>query len=370
MNYFNNLLKNLDKVLLFLPVLFGAISVLMIGSATYEGSFLITRGIIIQIIAFVLGFIALGFILALNYTRFETMEKFFYVVSLLFLLTVYIPGLGSAQGGSLGWIKLGPIHAQPAEFVKISFVLLYAAYLSRNRESLTNLKGLIWAGIYASPFLIIIAIFQNDLGNALVIFFIALVMIFAAGVNGKLYAKVVGAGILCIPIAYRFMTSHQKVRIDAFLHPDNLQLIGNYQVWNSKAAIGSGGILGKGLFQGTQKELKFLPVRESDFIFSVISEEWGLLGGSVVILLYIIFLYQILKVARSAKDLFGSLIVIGLLAMFFFQIFENIGMTMGLMPVTGVTLPFISSGGSSVLANMIALGLILNVCMRSKVINF
>ena len=166
------------------------------------------------------------------------------------------------------------------------------------------------------------------------------------------------------------MAPHQKDRIDAFLHPDNFSLSGIYQVWNSKVAIGSGGVFGKGLFQGTQKELGFLPVQKSDFIFSVLVEELGLIGGAFLILLYTIFLYKILKIADNAKDTFGSLIVIGILAMFTFQIFENIAMAMGIMPVTGITLPFISYGGSSVVANMIALGIVLNVGIRIKTINF
>ncbi|MEG1584779.1 MAG: FtsW/RodA/SpoVE family cell cycle protein, partial [Anaerovorax sp.] len=129
-------------------------------------------------------------------------------------------------------------------------------------------------------------------------------------------------------------------------------------------------LFGKGLFQGTQKELKFLPVQKSDFIFSVIVEELGMIGGAVVIALYTFFIYKIIKIADNAKDLYGALIVVGLFAMFAFQIFENIAMSMGIMPVTGITLPFISYGGSSVVANLIALGLILNVGIRSKTINF
>ena len=220
------------------------------------------------------------------------------------------------------------------------------------------------------PFVFIIVVLQNDLGNALVICVIAFVMIFAAGVDGKLFAKVMGVGILCMPILYRFMSGHQKERIDAFLHPENTSIGANYHVYHSKVAIGSGGIDGKGLFQGTQKELDFLPVQESDFIFSVIVEEFGFIGGGIVIALYALFLYRIIKIANNTKDLFGTLIVTGIFAMFLFQVFENIGMTMGLMPVTGITLPFISSGGTSVVTNMIALGLVLNVCIRSKLINF
>ncbi|NLP31358.1 MAG: rod shape-determining protein RodA [Clostridiales bacterium] len=370
MNYYKDLLKNLDKTLLILPLIFAVISVIMIGSTAYSDSFSFTRGMKIQIAAFIMGMAAIVIILLFDYLILEQLDKIIYVISILFLFTVFIPGIGLEQYGARGWIDLGPMNFQPAEIVKISFTVCYASYLTRNQGNLHTLKGLVIAGIYVFPFIAIIAVLQNDLGNALVIAVIAAIMLFAAGVDGKLYAKVATIAVLSIPIIYRFMAEHQKQRIDAFLHPDNLLLPGNYQVWQSKVAIGSGGILGKGLFEGTQKELKFLPVQDSDFIFSVIVEEWGFVGGVIIIALYLLFLYRIIKIAKNAKDTFGSLIVIGILGMFFFQIFQNIGMTMGLMPVTGITLPFISAGGSSVLTNMIALGIVLNVCIRSKVINF
>ncbi|WP_324823388.1 FtsW/RodA/SpoVE family cell cycle protein [Sinanaerobacter sp. ZZT-01] len=208
------------------------------------------------------------------------------------------------------------------------------------------------------------------IGNVLVFCVIAAIMIFAAGVDGKLYAKVLGGIAACMPIAYFLMDYHQKIRIDAFLNPSDTSLPGNYQVLQSKIAVGSGGFFGKGLFQGTQKELKFLPVQKSNFIFSVIVEELGMLGGGIVIGLYTMFLYRIMRIIDNAKNLYGALVVTGMFAMFTFQIFENIGMTMGLMPVTGITLPFISYGGSSIVTNMVALGLILNIGMRSKLINF
>lgn len=369
MNYFWNLLKNIDKVLLCIPIFFAAISVTMIGSTAYADHFVFSGDMKIQLIAYGLGICSIAFILFFDYKLFEKFEKIFYLCSIVLLLCVYIPGLGSSQKGARGWLDLGPINVQPAELVKISFILMFAHFLCRHKDELCSFKGLVRAGVYASPFLILILI-QPDLGNVLVFCVIAAVMIFTAGVDGKLYAKVLGVVAACMPIAYFLMEDHQKIRIDAFLNPSDLLLPGNYQVWQSKIAIGSGGFLGKGLFQGTQKELKFIPVQKSDFIFSVIIEELGMLGGGLVIALYSLFLYRIMRIIDNAKDLYGALIVTGIFAMFTFQIFENIGMTMGLMPVTGITLPFISYGGSSVLTNMIALGFILNVGMRSKLINF
>lgn len=368
MDYFRNLLKNIDKILLFLPLCFAVISIVMVGSTSYEGHFVITKDIMVQSAAYCLGTAFLCIVLLFNYKTFEIMEKVLYAASILFLLTVYIPGLGVEHFGARAWVDLGPVDMQPSELVKISFVLVFASYLTRNRGSLYTLKGVGLAFLYAAPFIGIIL--KEDLGTAVVMCVITVTMIFIAGIDLKLFAKLSGLFLISMPIMYRFMGEHQKQRIDAFLHPDNLSLPGNYQVWNSKVAIGSGGIFGKGLFEGTQKELKFLPVQKSDFIFSVIVEELGMIGGAAVILLYTVFLYRMIKIASNAKDMYGSLVVIGILSMFAFQTFENIAMAMGIMPVTGITLPFISYGGSSVVANMIALGIVLNVGIRSKIINF
>lgn len=368
MKYFFNLFKNIDKILLFLPLCFAAISVMMISSTASQGHFVFDKYVTIQLVAYFLGFIAVGFILLIDYKVFENWEKPLYIVSLLLLLTVYIPGLGVEQYGSRAWINLGIMNFQPSEIVKITFVILLALYFSRNHDNLWNYKGVITSALYASPFIVIVL--KEDLGGAIVLCFIWLAMVFYAGIDYRILGKFTCIFAICLPIVYRVMASHQKERIDAFLHPSNLGLGGNYQVWQSKVAIGSGGFFGKGLFQGTQKELKFLPVQKSDFIYSVIVEELGMIGGAIIIALYTLFLYRIARIANNAKDNFGALIAVGFIGMFGFQVFENIAMTMGLMPVTGITLPFISYGGSSVLANMIALGLILNVGIRSKIINF
>ncbi|MBN7772768.1 rod shape-determining protein RodA [Clostridium aminobutyricum] len=368
MKYFWNLFKNIDKILLFLPVCFALISIVMISSTASQGEFVFAKDVKIQFIAYLLGFCAMSCILLVDYKLFENWERPLYIGSIFLLLTVYIPGLGVEHYGARSWIDLKVVDFQPSEIVKITFVILMALYLSKNHDTLKTYKGVFRAGLYASPFIVIVL--KEDLGGAIVLSVIWLAMIFYAGIDYKILGKSACVFVVALPIVYRFMASHQKERIDAFLHPDNLGLAGNYQVWQSKVAIGSGGFFGKGLFQGTQKELKFLPVQKSDFIYSVIVEELGMIGGALVIALYAVFLYKILKIAYNAKENYGALIAIGFIGMFGFQVFENIAMTLGAMPVTGITLPFISYGGSSVVANMIALGFILNVGIRSKLINF
>ncbi len=366
-NYLKDLFKNADRMLLTLPVFFAVISIIMIESTVYDGSLQITRDVIIQFAAYIIGFIAIFVMLQIDYAQYRGMTKILYAISVLCMLLLYTP-LGVSKYGSRAWLNLGVTTIQPCEIVKIAFVLIFAKYLTDHSEELMYFKGLVKAVLVAAPLIGLILI--EDMGNALVVFFMMIVMIYAAGVNRKIYWGCAAAACASVPVAYLFMQDHQRARIDAFLHPNDLSIDANYQVWNSKISIGSGGFLGKGLFKGEQKALDFLPVAESDFIFAVICEELGFLGGGIVIALYAFFMYRIIRIAERTKDTYGYLIVMGLGAMFFFQIFENIGMTMGIMPVTGITLPFISSGGTSVIMNLIALGIIISVGLRSKVINF
>lgn len=366
MNYFSNLIKNIDKGIIAVVVLLATISLLIITSANMtSGS---NREIIVQAAAYILGLIAVLVILNFNYNIFDGMEKQLYIVSIVLLLLVYVPGLGVEQFSARSWINLGFTTVQPSEFVKILFILIMAGYLNEHKDDLYNFKGLLKAGIVAAP--IIVIVLKEDLGSALVFAAIWVTMIFFAGIDLKVFAKFFALVLTAIPVAYMFMADYQKERIEAFLHPENLDLMGNYQVWQSKIAIGSGGLTGKGLFNGTQKELDFIPVQTSDFIFSVVGEELGLIGGIIVIALFGVLLIRMTRVIRDALDFYGALVVTGIVGMFTFQIFENIAMTMGLMPVTGITLPFLSYGGSSILSNMIALGLVLDVGIRSKSINF
>lgn len=360
--------KSADKLMIFAVFLLGCISVLMLESTVYDGALVINRLVIVQTAAYIIGFIILYGLQYMDYHFFLGLEKFLYISSVFFLLSVYIPGLGLEQYGSRAWINLGITTLQPSEFVKILFVIIMASYLSDHREDIDTFKGILKAAVLAAP--IILLVLKEDLGSALVFISIWLFMMFFAGVNLRIFFRCFLGMLAALPIAYSFLDQYQKDRIEAFLHPGNLSLSGNYQVWQSKVAIGSGGLYGKGLFMGTQKSLDFIPVQQSDFIFSVVCEELGFLGGATVILIYSFLIMRFARIIRSAEDLYGALIVVGFAGMFLFQVFENIAMTMGLMPVTGITLPFLSGGGTSVIASMIAVGLTVNVGINSKHLNF
>ena len=365
---FRDLFKNVSKPLILLPVFFCILSILMMFSTSYDNGIVFSRDVLIQSVAYAIGFVLIIIIANMDYSVFQEIEKPLYIGSLVFLLLPYLPFIGLEVNGAKSWINLGFTTLQPSEIIKITFVLLMANYLTRNRDKLYTFKSIIMAALYAAPFILIVL--KEDFGSAVVFIIMWIVMIFFAGIDSRLFAKCAGLTLLFFPVAYSLLDDYQQERITAFIHPDNLALQGNYQVWQSKVAIGSGGFFGKGLFQGTQKDLDFLPVRNSDFIFSVVVEELGFIGGAVLIAAYTWFIYAISKVAFAAKDLYGTLVVMGFLGMFVFQIFENIAMCMGVMPCTGITLPFISYGGTSILSCMIATGFIINVAIRNRGVTF
>ena len=308
-------------------------------------------------------------ILLIDYNVIGKYYKGLYVIGLVLLVAVLIPGIGAERGGARSWVELGPLDFQTSELVKLTFILSYAKIVESKRGKLNNLKEIIPVVIYAIPFIGLLFA-QPDLGTAIVFSCIILGMLFTAGLDLGLIKKATIIFLVSLPVMYMLMAPHQKDRIEAFLNPEDVTLKGNYQVMQSLIAIGSGGPTGKGLYNGTQNQEGYLPVQDSDFIFAVIGEELGAIGMIAIIGLYILFLTRMIYIAREAKDFYGTLIVIGVMSMFAYQIIQNIGMTVALIPVTGVTLPFISYGGSSLLTSMANLGLVLNVCMRKKKINF
>lgn len=364
MNKFSHLLARCDHIIMLSSLTLSTTGIIMLAAVTSTDKTFLSGEVIIQSVALLIGITAAAVILMLGYRYFIDLEKIIYLSGVILLLLVYVPGLGTSVNGSRSWIDLGFVSLQPSEISKIIFILVMASYLSRNSNTLSELKGMISAALYGFPFILLVA--KEDFGSGCVFCAIWVFIVFCSGLELKIIGRISLVIIMLLPIFYFFMAGYQKERIDAFLHPQNLDLPGNYQVWNSKVSIGSGGFFGKGYMHGTQSSLGFLPVPESDFIFAATVEELGFIGGIAILILFGLLIFRSLKITRFAKDPQGALTAAGLTGMFFFQAFENIAMTMGLMPVTGITLPFLSYGGSSLLSSWMGVGLLLSVSCRQK----
>ena len=363
------LIKDLVWKLIVIVSCIFAFGLVILSSATHATTTGSYAQLYKQAIAFGLGITLIIIILCFDYNFLGKYYKALYIASIVLLAMVWIPGLGKSMGGARSWLNLGPLDFQTSELVKLTFILSYAKIVEEKRGKLNTIQDLIPLGLYALP-IVGLLIIQPDLGTTIVFCCIIAGMLFTAGLNDKIIKRAIIIVVVAAPLMYLMMADHQKIRIEAFLHPDDPTLPGNYQVMQSMIAIGSGGIKGKGLYQGTQNQNDFLPVQDSDFIFAVIGEELGVWGMAIIMILYAFFLIRMLTIAREAKDFYGTLIVVGVMCMFAYQIIQNIGMTVAVIPVTGVTLPFVSYGGSSLMTSLANLGLVLNVGMRRKKINF
>lgn len=362
--------KDFDFVLLSIVFLLFLIGLVLISSATQVNEGASIKNLIVQTISFTLGLGFIVFFMLFDYNDFKSYQKHLYIAGILLLLLVYVPGLGKSQFGARSWIDLGFLDFQPIEIVKLTFILGYAKYLEDRKDMLNTFSQVIRAVLYPFPLIIMILI-QPDLGGAIVFSFIIFGMLFISGLNLKLVLYTFIAFLLTSPIIYTYLLRpHQQLRIDAFLNPGDPSFEGNFQVIQSMIAIGSGRIFGKGLFNGTQNQYGFLPVTDSDFIFAVLGEEFGMIGMAVVLVLYFIFFKRLINIAATSKEFYGTLICVGVISMFLYQFLQNVGMTVGVMPVTGVTLPFISYGGSSMLASLMGLALIFNISVKRRKINF
>ena len=362
------LLKQLDWKLIVTLIVIFTFGIVILSSATHVNQTGNYSRLIKQSIAFLLGIGMIIFILLFDYNFLGQYYKEMYVASVILLAIVLTP-LGAVRGGAKSTLDLGPLDLQTAEVVKFTFILSYAKIVELKKGRMDNLKDITRLLMYAAP-IIGLLIAQPDLGTAIVFCCIIAGIIFTAGIDYKILRKAIIVGIIALPLVYLSIDEYQQNRILGFLHPEDTSIQGNYQVMQSNIAIGSGGFTGKGLFKGTQNQEDFLPIQDSDFIFAVVGEELGVIGMVALISLFAYFLFRMLKIASESKDEYGCLIVVGVTSMFAYQIIQNIGMTVSLIPVTGVTLPFISYGGSSVLTSMSSIGLVLNVCMRRKKINF
>ena len=315
------------------------------------------------------GLLAYGTTL-IDYRLLRAYTPILWLAAVLGLIIVLIPGLGTEINGAQAWISLpGGFQLQPAELAKIAIIVGMAMILADREQSdkdPTDLDVLKALAIAAVPILLIVA--QPDLGTVLIISAAVVAMIGASGaparwVIGLLLAAIVG---VFAAVQTGAVSSYQVARLQSFVDPSADPQATGYQLRQSRITIGSGGLLGKGLFEGPQTNGRFVPEQQTDFIFTVAGEELGFVGCSIILLLYMLFFIRAFAICRRSSDLFGRLVCIGVIAWFAFQTFENIGMTMGLMPMTGVPLPFLSYGGSSMFANLIGVGLLQNVHARSR----
>ena len=278
-----------------------------------------------------------------------------------FLLVIAVAVVGHFGMGAQRWIDLGVIQLQPSEIMKVTTVLSLARYFhGMTPEDMGRpLQLILPALIVLVPAAIVLK--QPDLGTAMMMVLTGGAMFLIAGVRGRLFVLVLGAGAAAVPVAWRFLRDYQKNRIYTFLDPESDPLGAGYHSLQSKIAIGSGGAFGKGFMQGSQAHLSFLPEKHTDFIFTMLGEEWGLMGGLVLLGLYtLVFIYGY-AIAFRARSQFGRMLALGITTNFFFYVFINIAMVMGLIPVVGVPLPLISYGGTAMLTVMFGMGLLMSV---------
>jgi len=282
-------------------------------------------------------------------------------VGLLLLLFVF----GRTVNGNLNWISIAGIGFQPAEIAKVAVVVSLAKRLSLYEKPIDTYRELGKELLYVAIPLVLILV-QKDLGTSMVYIFFVVVMLFAAKTKMKLLGTLGGIGLISIvPTWLFFLTNNQKARVIALINPESLDPDQIRQLVNGKTAVGAGRIWGMGFFNpGSYSQLNYIPEQRTDFIFAVLAETLGLVGCTVLLVLYAVLVFRMLRAARLAADKFGSYLVIGLMAMLLFHVFENIGMVIGIMPMTGIPLPFLSYGGTALVANMIAVGLALNVGAR------
>lgn len=315
-----------------------------------------------QLAWYCIGLAAMIFSLFINYKVLDRWAPVIYVMCMLLLLYVLL--FGKYVAGARRWIMLGPVSIQPSELAKIAVIIILARYYSKHANiGGLNLRELFIPFVLAIiPFILIVK--QPDLGTGMIVFLIAGSMTIFVKIERRSLLCIITSCTIVVPLVWFFLKGYQKQRILTFLNPELDPLGAGYHVIQSKIAIGSGMISGKGFLKGTQNALAFLPEQHTDFIFSVLAEEWGFVGAFILLCLFLIFIIWGLNIAYRCREPFGTIIAVGVTAMIFWQVSINIAMTMGLMPIVGVTLPFISYGGSSVITTMICVGLLLNISMR------
>ena len=364
------LVRNFDFVLLLTVIALQAVGSLTLYSATHslEGFSDPFHFVRRQLFFAAVGFVLMMVIALIDYINFKNWAIYLYIFNLLLLGLILV--VGEAEKGAMRRIQLGIFELQPSEIAKLIMIVVLARMLSEKEGKLPYFQDLL--PVLAATALPMGLIFlQPDLGTSLVFLAVLMGMLYVAGARGRHLAALVGGGLATAPLFWFFLLKpYQKNRLLVFINPEMDPINEGFQLLQSMIGIGSGGLLGKGLLNSTQVRLGYLPEHYTDMIFSVFGEEMGYVGAVALLLLYFLLIYRILRISTRAKDQFGVLLCCGVAVMFTFQVLVNIGMTISIMPVTGIPLPFMSYGNNALLVNLAAIGLVLNVAMRRHKIQF
>jgi rod shape determining protein RodA len=351
-----------DWVLIGMALLLACIGLFNLYSMTAESQGAGTPLYLKQFYWMLIGLAVMMVIALIEYRFYSDLAYVVYSVAIFCLLAVF--GYGIITSGAQRWIKIGSISFQPSEFVKLSVILALAKFFhrppARKGYSLMDL----WIPFVILLLPLVLILKQPDLGTAIIIFLIFFSIVLFVKIQWSSLLILVMGGVGVLPVLWNFLKEYQKKRIITFFNPDLDPLGAGYHIIQSKIAVGSGGILGKGFMNGTQCKLGFLPEQQTDFIFSALTEEWGLVGSLFVVSLYFALILWGLRIAVQSKDRFGAIVAFGVASMIFWHVFINIGMVLGIMPVVGIPLPLLSYGGSFLVSTMIGVGLLLNVSMR------
>jgi rod shape determining protein RodA len=360
------IIQNFDWLTFIILIVISIVGILSIFSATRQPTEAAQPSFYIkQILWLIIGLFGLILFISFNYIWLSRTAVIAYITGLILLLLVLI--LGETGMGAKRWISLGTLSFQPSELFKLIFIIMLSKYFGLINEPV-GIKSLLRVFFLIVLLPLIFLFKQPDLGTAVVIFIIFLSMLLAKGLQRKSLILIVIISLLSLPflgnILWTGLKDYQKHRLIAFIEPEVDPTGIGYHINQSKVSIGSGKFFGKGFLKGTQGPLRFLPEKHTDFIFSVFAEEWGFIGSLFLFSLYLLLIMRGLDTARKAKDEFGRMLALGITFMFSIYFFVNIGMTLGIMPVVGIPLPFMSYGGTAMLSNFIAIGVLINIRTR------
>lgn len=348
----------LDWILILATLLLTGISLLVLYSLSTGIKEISSNVFLKQSIFVVIGIFVMFFFALVDYHYLESYSRYIYFGTLFILFVVLI--FGTTVRGTVGWIKVGFLNLQPVEIAKISLIIFIARFISKKNREIGE-TGRLFVSFIISGVMIFSIIKQPDFGGAMILSVVWLGMILISSMSKKFFFLLFLAILLFFAIEWSFLADYQKARVVNFIHPELNAKGSGYNVAQSLVAVGSGGLTGKGIGNGSQSQLNFLPEKHTDFIFAVITEELGFFGAALVLFLYALIFYRIKKIADYAPDNFGFLVAGGIMMLFFVQIAVNVGMNIGVIPVTGITLPFLSYGGSSLVMFFAAVGILLSI---------